>query len=41
MLSGDVQNILENVGLFCGKYGDVWGLQMSSFRIEGEGEGAR
>jgi hypothetical protein len=30
MSSGDVQNILENVGLFCWKYFEVCGL----FRIE-------
>jgi hypothetical protein len=35
MSSGDVQNILENVGPFCGKYCDVCRLQMSSFRIKG------
>jgi hypothetical protein len=37
MSSGDVQNVLENVGLFCGKYGEVCGLQMSSFHIKGRG----
>jgi hypothetical protein len=37
MSPGDVQNILENVGPFCGKYGEVYGLQTSSFRIQRRG----
>ena len=37
MSSGDVQYILENVGIFCWKYFEVCGLQISSFRIKRRG----
>ena len=37
MSFGDVQNILENVGLFRWKCFEVCGLQMSSFRTNRRG----